>query len=75
MPTIRADGTDPAYRKEHAHPRHLGGSNIGFADGHAQWMPAEQILFGSDRVHNHATVTNAPLEGVEVCNVFAGQIH
>jgi prepilin-type N-terminal cleavage/methylation domain-containing protein/prepilin-type processing-associated H-X9-DG protein len=68
-------GWDAAYRQQNAHPRHLGGSNIGFADGHAQWMPSEQILFGSDRVYNHATVSNAPLEGIMVCNVFGEQIH
>jgi len=29
--------------------RHLGGSNIGFADGHAAWMPARQIFAESPR--------------------------
>ncbi|NIR01087.1 MAG: hypothetical protein GTN78_12950, partial [Gemmatimonadales bacterium] len=24
----------------------LGGSNLGFADGHAAWWPAEKILYG-----------------------------
>lgn len=38
--------TDANYRKEHANPRHLGGSNLGFADGHAAWLNAETILFG-----------------------------
>ncbi len=34
--------TDSSYRKKYA--RHLGGSNIGFADGHATWMPADAII-------------------------------
>jgi prepilin-type N-terminal cleavage/methylation domain-containing protein/prepilin-type processing-associated H-X9-DG protein len=37
--------TDPEYRKQHAMPRHLGGSNVGFADGHAKWSLSEAILF------------------------------
>jgi prepilin-type N-terminal cleavage/methylation domain-containing protein/prepilin-type processing-associated H-X9-DG protein len=37
---------DPTYRQKHANPRHLGGSNLGFADGHASWFNAETILFG-----------------------------
>jgi len=34
--------TDPSLRT--GITRHLGGSNIGFLDGHAKWLPAEQIL-------------------------------
>lgn len=34
--------TDPAYMARHS--RHLGGVNIGFADGHAQWMNVGQVL-------------------------------
>jgi len=67
-------GWDANYRQTHAHPRHLGGSNLGFADGHAKWMNSEAILFGSTSVNNHAPIPNAPLEGVTVCNVFAEQI-
>ena len=39
---------DPQVRKNHpvAKARHLGGHNIGFADGHAQWFSSEAILFG-----------------------------
>jgi len=62
-------GLDPQYRKDHAHARHLGGSNIGFADGHAAWMPAEVILFGGD-LYNAAGRTNAPLEGLAMCGSF-----
>jgi len=36
--------SDTQYRKEHAHPRHLDGSNVGFADGHAKWYNSEDIL-------------------------------
>jgi prepilin-type N-terminal cleavage/methylation domain-containing protein/prepilin-type processing-associated H-X9-DG protein len=34
--------TDPSFRKQWT--RHLGGSNLGFMDGHAAWMAAERIL-------------------------------
>jgi prepilin-type N-terminal cleavage/methylation domain-containing protein/prepilin-type processing-associated H-X9-DG protein len=33
---------DPSNRKQYA--RHLGGSNIGFWDGHAQWIASERII-------------------------------
>jgi prepilin-type N-terminal cleavage/methylation domain-containing protein/prepilin-type processing-associated H-X9-DG protein len=41
-------GTDPDFRKKHCPARHLGGDNIGFADGHAKWFPAETILWGGE---------------------------
>jgi prepilin-type N-terminal cleavage/methylation domain-containing protein/prepilin-type processing-associated H-X9-DG protein len=34
---------DANYRKSLA--RHMGGSNVGFMDGHAKWFPAEAIIF------------------------------
>jgi len=34
--------TDPSYRARYT--RHLGGSNFGFADGHAAWWKAEAYL-------------------------------
>jgi prepilin-type N-terminal cleavage/methylation domain-containing protein/prepilin-type processing-associated H-X9-DG protein len=34
--------TDPTILK--AHTRHLGGSNLGFLDGHAAWWPATRIV-------------------------------
>jgi len=34
--------TDPGYRAKYT--RHLGGSNIGFADGHAAWWNAEAFV-------------------------------
>lgn len=43
-PALRGD---PKYLSSHT--RHLGGSNIGFADGHAKWMPAAEILSKSPR--------------------------
>ena len=66
-------GIDPQYRKEYARARHLGGSNIGFADGHAAWMSAEAILFGGDEAYGSGR-TDALLEGVEVCGVFGMQL-
>jgi prepilin-type N-terminal cleavage/methylation domain-containing protein len=33
---------DVSLRKRYA--RHLGGDNLGFLDGHAQWVPAEVII-------------------------------
>jgi len=37
--------SDPHLRKDYT--RHGGGSNIGFADGHARWFPAEAIIAGT----------------------------
>jgi prepilin-type processing-associated H-X9-DG protein len=34
--------TDASIRKQYT--RHLGGSNIGFADGHASWMMADALV-------------------------------
>ncbi len=34
--------SDPNYRAKF--PRHLGGANVGFADGHASWWPAELFM-------------------------------
>jgi len=55
---------DPTERKKHA--RHLGGSNLGFADGHAAWMPAETILFGGYDYSHHA-IHPQLLYGVNTC--------
>jgi prepilin-type N-terminal cleavage/methylation domain-containing protein/prepilin-type processing-associated H-X9-DG protein len=35
---------DSEVRKQYARPRHMGGVNIGFADGHAKWFSSESIL-------------------------------
>jgi prepilin-type N-terminal cleavage/methylation domain-containing protein/prepilin-type processing-associated H-X9-DG protein len=42
--------TDVTTRKPYA--RHLGGSNIGFMDGHAKWMSAEAILDAAGTMGN-----------------------
>jgi len=42
--------TDSTYRKQYA--RHLGGSNIGFLDGHARWMAADAIIAAAGNRHN-----------------------
>ena len=34
---------DPGYRKQFA--RHIGGSNVGFLDGHAKWYLADTLIF------------------------------
>jgi prepilin-type N-terminal cleavage/methylation domain-containing protein/prepilin-type processing-associated H-X9-DG protein len=60
--------TDPTYRKENAQPRHLGGSNLGFADGHAAWMASEMILFGGENGSGYASNPDNPLiMGLTVC--------
>ena len=66
---VLAFGTDPQFRKDYAHSRHLGGSNVGFADGHAKWFPSEVILFGGDQANAYGRV-DAPFQGMEVCGVF-----
>ncbi len=58
---------DPTFRKEHAKARHLGGDNIGFADGHAKWFPAETILFGGERWSDYVPKDGQILEGPGVC--------
>jgi prepilin-type N-terminal cleavage/methylation domain-containing protein/prepilin-type processing-associated H-X9-DG protein len=57
-------GLDTNYRKTFA--RHMGGSNLGFADGHAGWFDAEKILFGGWNNSGYAT---EPLvfDGLEMC--------
>ncbi len=55
---------DVSYRKSFA--RHMGGSNIGFADGHAKWMDAEAILFGGSD-HSHYGMHPQLLYGVLTC--------
>jgi prepilin-type N-terminal cleavage/methylation domain-containing protein/prepilin-type processing-associated H-X9-DG protein len=41
-----SSGYDEDERKSST--RHLGGSNIGWADGHASWVPAQQLCAMSD---------------------------
>jgi len=69
QPSLEAGGDgrfnlDASYRKTFA--RHMGGENMGFADGHAKWMNSETILFGG---HDHSTFGMHPqvYYGVDVC--------
>jgi len=57
---------DPQYRKDHLGTRHLGGSNIGFADGHAKWFSAEALLFGGENWSGWGSDTELIL-GFGVC--------
>ena len=59
--------TDVDYRKKNSWPRHLGGSNIGFSDGHAAWMPSETIMFGGEPASDYVKPAQELLEGVYVC--------
>ena len=59
--------TDVQYRKEHSFPRHLGGSNLGFADGHAKWFPAETIMFSAEPSTEYVKVNEVLFEGIYVC--------
>jgi prepilin-type N-terminal cleavage/methylation domain-containing protein/prepilin-type processing-associated H-X9-DG protein len=63
------DGADPQSRKKFT--RHMGGSNLGFADGHAKWMNAEAILFGGDQGSRCGGQPNPSpiLEGLGVCGL------
>jgi prepilin-type N-terminal cleavage/methylation domain-containing protein len=48
--------TDIEYRKTFCKARHLGGENLGYADGHAKWMSAEAIISGTiDRAQPNRT--------------------
>jgi prepilin-type N-terminal cleavage/methylation domain-containing protein/prepilin-type processing-associated H-X9-DG protein len=59
--------TDVDYRQKNSWPRHLGGSNLGFADGHATWMPSETILFGGEPSSPYVQPTQELLLGIYVC--------
>lgn len=59
--------TDAGYRRRFT--RHLGGSNIGFADGHAKWYKAEAIIAQAPR-HDGCGCWDGPivyngLEGID----------
>jgi len=47
--------TDSQVRQNNplSRPRHMGGMNIGFADGHARWYHSEAILFGGTAGEYH----------------------
>jgi prepilin-type N-terminal cleavage/methylation domain-containing protein/prepilin-type processing-associated H-X9-DG protein len=63
--------TDAQTRKTNAPARHMGGSNLGFADGHAKWMPAEEILWGGTK--SWRGFGNGTIEGLDAC-VFPGPV-
>ena len=63
---------DPQYRKDHCPTRHLGGSNIGFADGHARWFTSEAILWGGENWNGYGNNSDL-IRGFGVCTVPATQ--
>jgi len=61
---------DAQYRTNNLRARHLGGSNLGFADGHAAWWQAEKILFGGADWRGHIPDSQkqpAELLGIGLC--------
>lgn len=70
-------GTSAQARRDSGAARHLGGVNLGFADGHARWYDSEYILahcedarpFISDAVKEARDVT---LLGVPLCRFENG---
>jgi prepilin-type processing-associated H-X9-DG protein len=50
---------DSEIRKRYT--RHLGGSNVGFADGHAQWFAAEAIM---NEGPTAANLSNGHMRGI-----------
>jgi prepilin-type N-terminal cleavage/methylation domain-containing protein/prepilin-type processing-associated H-X9-DG protein len=64
--------SDAQFRKDNAKSRHLGGSNIGFADGHATWMMSEQILWSAEDWSGYGNDANLLL-GIGVCTVPVNQ--
>ncbi len=67
LKTSGAWWNDPTTRKSST--RHMGGSNLGFADGHAKWWSAESIIAATPRFE--ATTKPTPeLEGVGLAYSF-----
>jgi len=58
--------SDVEIRKTQFHSRHLGGSNLGFCDGHAKWMASEDILFGGENWSGYAK-KDTELYGLGCC--------
>jgi prepilin-type N-terminal cleavage/methylation domain-containing protein/prepilin-type processing-associated H-X9-DG protein len=59
--------TDADFRKKHAFPRHLGGANLGFADGHAKWFDSETITWGGEKNSEYVQPAADLFEGIYVC--------
>jgi len=59
---------DATFRKDNARTRHLGGSNLGFADGHASWMSAETIMWSGENWSGWGNDSGLIL-GMGVCTV------
>ncbi len=59
--------SDPEFRKTHYPPRHMGGTNLGFADGHAKWFQSEYVLFAGET--SWRGVGSGELLGVTTCTV------
>jgi prepilin-type N-terminal cleavage/methylation domain-containing protein/prepilin-type processing-associated H-X9-DG protein len=57
---------DTEVRKQYGHARHLGGSNVGFGDGHAAWYNSEDIL------SNYAPDMSWRATGLLVCYGYPG---
>jgi len=58
--------TDTDFRKKNSHPRHLGGANLGFADGHAAWMHSEVLIFSGEADSSYVEPAE-DLTGIYIC--------
>jgi prepilin-type processing-associated H-X9-DG protein len=59
--------TDPEYRRKFT--RHLGGSNVGFMDGHAKWFKAEDVIAHAPKYNGGCwcgPIVYNGLEGIDV---------
>jgi prepilin-type processing-associated H-X9-DG protein len=54
---------DPEARKKYG--RHMGGVNLGFLDGHAQWMSSEAVINGT--YNSHDPNRDYQIYGIERC--------
>ena len=60
--------SDPSFRAKYT--RHLGGSNLGFADGHASWMLADALRAATpacDQTTGNIIYEGRPLQGLNPC--------
>jgi prepilin-type N-terminal cleavage/methylation domain-containing protein/prepilin-type processing-associated H-X9-DG protein len=58
--------SDPSLRKQYT--RHMGGSNMGFLDGHAAWMAADAIYANSRGGQRAKQDTFGDLRGTACCD-------